>query len=280
MSLVDLHSHSTTSDGLLSPTELVRLAAAQGIRMFALTDHDDVNGLAEAHRAAEEVGIMLIDGTEISTTWNKRSIHIVGLRVDPTCPALCEGLRQIRSGRIERAARMAASLDEHGIPGTLAGAYTYAENENMIGRAHFARFLVEKGHAKDVKSVFKKFLVKGKPGYVPHQWAELSDAVEWIKQSGGVPVLAHPGRYDLGRTNMRDLLEYFKDVGGEAIEVVSGSHTREQYAEFAEYAREFGFLASCGSDFHGPGENYLELGKLPDLPSSCRPVWQDWNVEF
>ncbi len=280
MSLVDLHSHSTTSDGLLSPTELIRMAAAQGLRMLALTDHDDVNGLAEARQAADEVGIVLINGTEISTSWNNRSIHVVGLRVDPDCPALFDGLKQIRSGRVERAARMAASLDEFGITGSLEGAFTYAENENMIGRAHFARFLVEKGHAKDVKSVFKKFLIKGKPGYVPHEWAEIGDAIGWIKESGGVPVLAHPGRYDLGRTNMRALLEEFKELGGEAIEVVSGSHTREQYAEFAEYAREFGFLASCGSDYHGPGENYLDLGKLPDLPPSCVPVWQDWNIVF
>jgi len=248
--------------------------------MFALTDHDDVNGLAEAHRAAAEVGIVLIDGTEISTTWNNRSIHVVGLRIDPACPALYQGLAQIRAGRGERAARMAASLEAFGISGTLEGAYAYAENENMIGRAHFARYLVEKGHAKDVKSVFKKFLVKGKPGYVPHQWAEFDEAIGWIKESGGVPVLAHPGRYDLGRSNLRALLEAFKDAGGEAIEVVSGSHSREQYAEFAEYAREFDFLASCGSDFHGPEENYLELGKLPDLPPSCRPVWQDWGIEF
>lgn len=280
MSSVDLHSHSTTSDGLLTPTELVRLAAAQGLRMLALTDHDDVGGLAEAHRAADEAGIVLIDGTEISTSWKERSIHVVGLRIDPTSPALFEGLTHIRSGRVERAARMAASLEQYGIPGSLEGAYAYAENENMIGRAHFARFLVEKGHAKDVKAVFKKFLVKGKPGYVPHEWVEIADAIGWIKEASGIPVLAHPGRYDLGSTNLRALMADFKEAGGEAIEVVSGSHTREQYAEFAAMAEEYGFLASCGSDFHGPGENYLELGKLPELPANCRPVWENWGIEF
>lgn len=277
MSLVDLHSHSTTSDGLLTPTDLVKLAAAQGVRLFALTDHDDVDGLAEARAAAEEGGVRLINGVEISVTWHNRCIHIVGLHIDPSCPELLHGLEGIRAGRATRAAEMAASLDEFGIPDSLAGAYAHAGNERMIGRAHFARFLVEKGHAKDVKSVFKKFLVKGKPGYVSHQWAEMSAAISWIKMSGGIAVLAHPGRYDIGKTNLRALLADFQAAGGDAIEVVSGSHTREQYQEFAAYAHEFGLLASCGSDYHGPGENYLDLGRLPDLPPGCRPVWQGWE---
>lgn len=276
MSLVDLHSHSTTSDGLLSPTELVSLAATQGIRMLALTDHDDIDGLGEARAAAVENGICLINGTEISSNWRNRGIHIVGLHFDADCPVLLRGLESVRGGRIERARRMAAELDKVGIAGSLEGAYRYAANERIIGRAHFARFLVEKGHAKDVKSVFKKFLVKGKPGYVSHQWVEMAEAIAWIKACGGIAVLAHPGRYDLGKTNMRELFTDFKEAGGEAVEVVSGSHTREQFEEFAAYAREFDLLASCGSDFHGPGENYLDLGKLPDLPAECRPVWQDW----
>lgn len=277
MSLVDLHSHSTTSDGLLTPTDLVKLAAAQGIRLFALTDHDDVDGLAEARMAAEEGGIGFICGVEISVTWHNRSVHVVGLRIDPGSPELLVGLESIRAGRAARAAKMAASLDEFGISGSLVGAYAHAGNERMIGRAHFARFLVEKGYAKDVKSVFKKFLVRGKPGYVPHQWADMSQAIGWIKSGGGVAVLAHPGRYDIGKTNLRLLLTDFQAAGGSAIEVVSGSHTREQYLEFAGYAREFGLLASAGSDFHGPGENYLDLGRLPDLPPGCVPVWQDWE---
>lgn len=277
MSLVDLHSHSTTSDGLLTPTELVKLAAAQGIRLFALTDHDDVDGLAEARIAAAEVGISLIDGVEISVTWHNRCVHIVGLRIDPANPELLHGLENIRAGRTLRAEKMAASLDEFGIPGSLAGAYRHAGNERMIGRAHFARFLVEKGYAKDVKSVFKKFLIRGKPGYVPHQWADMSEAISWITAGGGIAVLAHPGRYDIGKTNLRALLTDFHAAGGGGVEVVSGSHTREQYLEFANYAHEFGLLASAGSDYHGPGENYLDLGRLPDLPQNCRPVWQDWQ---
>lgn len=277
MSTVDLHSHSTTSDGLLTPTELVRLAAVQGIRMLALTDHDDVDGLGEAREAALEVGICLINGTEISTTWHKRGVHVVGLHFDPACPELLHGLEAIRFGRIERARRMAGELEKIGISGSLEGAYRHAGNERIIGRAHFARFLVEQGHAKDVKTVFKKFLVKGKPGYVSHQWAEMTEAIAWIKAGGGVAVLAHPGRYDLGKTNMRELFNDFKEAGGGGVEVVSGSHTREQYEEFAAYAHEFDLLASCGSDYHGPGENYLDLGRLPELPPGCHPVWADWE---
>lgn len=277
MSIVDLHSHSTTSDGLLTPTELVRLAAANGIRMLALTDHDDVDGLEEARRTALEEGVCLINGTEISTDWRGRGIHVVGLHFEVACPLLLQGLEAIRHGRIERARRMAADLEKIGITGSLEGAYRHAGNERIIGRAHFARFLVEQGHAKDVKSVFRNFLVKGKPGYVSHQWADMAEAIGWINACGGVAVLAHPGRYDLGRTNMHALFTDFTEAGGGAVEVVSGSHTREQYEEFAGHAREFGLLASCGSDFHGPGENYLDLGKLPELPPGCRPVWQDWD---
>lgn len=273
----DLHCHSNVSDGTLTPTELVERAAGRGVKMLALTDHDDVDGLAEAREAALEVGICLINGTEISTNWHKRGVHIVGLHFDPACPELLHGLEAIRFGRIERARRMAAELEKIGITGSLEGAYRHAGNERIIGRAHFARFLVEQGHAKDVKTVFKKFLVKGKPGYVSHQWAEMTEAIDWIKAGGGVAVLAHPGRYDLGRTNLRELFNDFKEAGGGGVEVVSGSHTREQYEEFAAYAREFDLLASCGSDYHGPGENYLDLGRLPELPPGCHPVWADWE---
>jgi len=177
---------------------------------------------------------------------------------------------------------MAESLARSGIGGVLEGAYRFAGNPSLIGRTHFARYLVESGHCKDVSSVFKNYLVKGKPGYVPHQWAALADAVGWITGSGGVAVLAHPGRYTVGRKQMgsstlRELLREFIDLGGQAIEVVSGSHTPEQYAEFARYAGEFGLLASCGSDFHGPGESYRDLGRLPDFPLGCRPVWESWE---
>ncbi len=276
MSSIDLHSHSTVSDGLFTPSELIRRAAAQGVRVLALTDHDDVAGLDEAREAAAEAGIALVNGVEVSVTWNNRSVHIVGLRIDPAYAPLRAGLAAIRAGRGERARLMAAELEKAGISGSLEGAYAYAANPGIISRTHFARFLVEKGIVKDTRTVFKKYLVKGKPGYVAHRWADFTDAVEWIRASGGIAVLAHPGRYDLGRTNLASLIADFKEAGGEAIEVVTGSHTAEQFAQFARYAKEYDLLASCGSDFHGLGESYMDLGRLPDLPSGCKPVWHNW----
>lgn len=278
----DLHCHSTVSDGLLSPTELVARAAERGVKILALTDHDDLGGLAEAGRAATQHEIQLINGVEISVSWRSHTVHIVGLHINPEDAALQAGLESIRAGRGARAKLMAESLARSGIGGALEGAYRYAANPGIIGRTHFARFLVESGHAKDVRSVFKNYLVKGKPGYVPHQWAPLADAIKWICGSGGVAVLAHPGRYTagrkpMGRTTLRELLAEFVELGGQGLEVVSGSHTPPQYAEFARYATEFGLLSSCGSDFHGPGESYRDLGRLPDLPLECRPIWQVWE---
>ncbi|BCK87544.1 3',5'-nucleoside bisphosphate phosphatase [Sideroxyarcus emersonii] len=279
----DLHCHSNVSDGTLTPTELVARAASREVKVLALTDHDDVAGLEEAARAAASHGIAFINGVEISVTWRKHTLHIVGLHIDPEYPALVEGLRNIRSGRRHRAELMAESLARSGIGGVLEGAYRYAANPDIIGRTHFARYLVEIGHCKDVRSVFNRYLVNGKPGYVPHQWADLQEAISWIRGSGGIAVLAHPGRYTsgrkpMGRMTLLELLKEFVELGGQGIEVVSGSHTPPQYAEFARYAREFGLLCSCGSDFHGPGESYRDLGRLPDFPLECRPVWTSWET--
>jgi len=274
-SLIDLHSHSIVSDGLLTPAELVAHAASRGIRVLALTDHDDVAGLTEAEAAAAQHSITLVSGVEISVTWRRRTLHIVGLKIDPQSPSLVDGLAQIRAGRHIRAQGMAASLDKAGISGSLEGAYAYAR-EGIISRTHFAQYLVAQGHAPDTRSVFRKFLVKGKPGYFEYSWADLEEAVGWILESGGIPVLAHPGRYDLGRTNMLLLLEEFRALGGVAIEVVTGSHTADQYREFARLAHQFSLKASLGSDYHGPGHSYLDMGRLPALPTDCVPVWQDW----
>ncbi len=278
----DLHCHSTASDGLLSPTELVARAAESGVRVLALTDHDDLDGLSEARTAAAQHGIEFVDGVEISVSWRSHTLHIVGLHIDPCDPRLMAGVASVRNGRGERAQKMADSLAASGIGGALEGAYRYAGNPGMIGRTHFARFLVESGRCKDVKSVFRNYLVKGKPGYVSHQWGTLDEVIGWIRGSGGVAVLAHPGRYmvgrkSMGRTTMRELLGEFVELGGQAIEVVTSSHTPAQYAEFARYAAEFGLLASCGSDYHGPGESFRGLGRLPDFPLGCRPVWQAWE---
>ena len=273
----DLHSHSTVSDGTYTPAELVRYAAAQGVEVMALTDHDDLGGLEEARVAAGEQGIRLVNGVEISVSWNGRTIHIVGLRVDPGHAELQAGLENIRAGRLTRAAAIAAELDKVGISGSLEGARAYAL-ERIISRTHFARFLVANGHAKDVKTVFKKFLVKGKPGHVSHRWADMAEAIGWIKSSGGIAVLAHPGRYDIGKMTLHALFAAFKEAGGEAVEVVSGSHTPDQYRLFAEFAKQYGLLSSVGSDYHGPTHNYFDMGRLPPLPAGCVPVWEGFEL--
>ncbi len=275
----DLHCHSNISDGTLTPAEVVDRAHSRGVKVLALTDHDDTDGLDEARSAASQYGMSFINGVEISVTWRKHTLHIVGLNVDPNFAPLQQGLLSVRSGRGARAQKMSDDLARAGINGVFQGAIKYANNPNMIGRTHFARYLVEAGYCKDVKSVFNRYLVIGKPGYVPHQWAELKDAISWIKGSGGIAVLAHPGRYmvgkhSMGKKTMFELLSEFVALGGQALEVVTGSHTAEQYAEFAHYARQFNLFASCGSDFHGPGESYRDMGRLPDLPMICRPVWQ------
>ena len=275
----DFHCHSNISDGTLTPTELVQRAAGRGVKAMALTDHDDVDGLDEARTAAKDLGIAFVNGVEVSVSWRSHTLHIVGLGIDPDYPPLVEGLRTVRSGRGLRAQKMSDELAKAGVGGVLSGAYKFANNPNMIGRTHFARYLVESGHCKDVKSVFNRYLAKGKPGYVPHEWATLADAISWITGAGGIAVIAHPGRYmvgkhSMGKKTMQELLAEFASLGGQAVEVVTGSHTQEQYAEFARYAEQFNLLASCGSDFHGPDESYRDLGRLPDLPLICKPVWE------
>lgn len=272
----DLHCHSTASDGLLAPADLVGRAAANGVEILALTDHDEIAGLAEARARAREIGLRFIDGVEVSVSWGGLTIHIVGLNIDPASAQLQQGLQAIRQGRTERAKKMAEDLARVGIPGSLEGAYAYVDNPNLIGRTHFARFLVEKRYVNDVKSAFQHYLVSGKPGYVPHEWATLQDGLAYIKAGGGVAVLAHPGRYKLTRGEMRKFLGEFKDAGGAGIEVVTSSHSAEQYLEYAMLAKEFGLLASRGSDFHGPGESRIDLGMLPDLAADLKPVWHDW----
>ena len=273
--MIDLHTHSNISDGLLTPTELVEHAANSGVRVLALTDHDDIGGLAEARQIAEQHGIRLINGVEISVTWKKRTLHIVGLNINPDDEALKSRLSAVRLSRLERARQMALGLEKSGIQGSFEGASAYAQ-QSILTRMHFARFLVEHGYAKDPKAVFKKYLVKGKPGYVDHEWMSLESALGLIINSGGVAVLAHPGRYEIKRTNMLLLLEEFRTLGGAAIEVVTGSHTAAQYVEYAKYAQLFGLKASQGSDYHGKGISFMGMGRLPELPSNCIPVWQDW----
>lgn len=269
----DLHSHSTYSDGTLAPCDLVARAAGRGVSVLALTDHDETGGLADAREHAARAGISVINGVEISVSWHGLTLHVVGLHIDPQDADLVRGLAAIRAGRDGRAGRIASDLARAGIDNSLDGARAYAGNPALVSRTHFARFLVERGHARDVQSVFTKYLVQGRPGYVEHEWATLEQAVRWITGSGGVAVLAHPGRYRLAARQRDALLSEFVELGGVAIEVVTGSHGPDQFETWAGCARRYGLLASAGSDFHGPGESRRDLGDLPDLPDGCTPVW-------
>ena len=270
----DLHCHSTVSDGLLTPAEVVRRAKGNGVELLALTDHDELGGLAEARATADEIGLGFVDGVEISISWgDDQTVHILGFGVDPANAELLAGLHQVRSGRDSRAGRMAAELDKVGIHGAYEGALRHVGNPALVSRSHFARFIVEQGHARDVKSVFDHWLAKGKPGYVEHSWARLEDSLRWIVGAGGMAVIAHPARYRLSSAERRQLFAAFKDLGGRGIEVLSGSQKDEEVREFSGIAREFGFLASRGSDFHGPGESWIDLGKMPELPPDLTPVW-------
>ncbi|MEW8156488.1 MAG: PHP domain-containing protein [Candidatus Thiodiazotropha endolucinida] len=274
----DLHSHSTASDGTLSPGDLVNRAANAGVRVLALTDHDTTAGIEEALSAASSCGLVLIPGVEISVTWNKHTVHIVGLNVDHDNRALQLGLRELRRFRDWRAKEIAERLGKAGIEGAYEGALAYS-NGTLVSRTHFARYLVEQGLASDERRVFKHYLVKGKPGFVAGQWAELAQAVEWIHDAGGVAVVAHPARYKMTRSKLRRLFSEFVELGGEAIEVVSGSHSRDDYFRMAKHAGDFGLQASAGSDFHSPDNPWIEFGQLPLLPDICRPVWSDWMIE-
>lgn len=269
----DLHCHSVVSDGTLTPEELAQRARANGVQIWALTDHDELGGQERALAAATDLGIQYLSGVEISVTWMKHTIHIVGLGIDAAHAGIIEGLKRTREGRGNRAKLMAEQLLKAGIPGAYEGALHFAGNQELISRTHFARYLVEQGVCRDTEQVFKNYLVENKPGYVPHLWATLDDAVAWIKGAGGVAVIAHPGRYKLSALQMEELYKHFKDIGGLGIEVITGSHTPNQYQTYGKIAQHYGFLASRGSDFHDPEESYIDLGTLPDLPDHLTPIW-------
>ncbi len=270
----DLHSHSTVSDGTMVPGELVLRAQAQGVELFALTDHDELGGLADAARCAADIGLPFVAGVEISVTWAGRTVHVVGLGIDVEDIALRDGLSGLRSGRLERARDMGEQLAQVGIDDAYEGALKFVGNPDLISRTHFARDLVERGVCTDTREVFGRYLVEGKPGFVPHQWAQLTQALSWINGAGGVPVLAHPGRYKFSETELWALLVEFREAGGIGLEVVTSNHSAHQVRCFAELAMEFGFEASRGSDFHGPGESRAELGRIDALPHRLIPVWQ------
>lgn len=273
----DLHTHSTASDGTLSPAALMQRAHEAGVTVMALTDHDTLEGLEEAATAARGLGLGFVPGVEISVTWGGGTVHIVGLGVNADCAVLRDGLAGLRRFRGWRAEEIGRRLDQAGIAGAYAGARERS-NGRLISRTHFARYLVDTGHAKDVRAVFRHFLVSGKPGHVPGQWAALADAVRWIHDAGGQAVIAHPARYRLTRSRLRCLIGAFVEAGGDALEVVSGSHSRDDCFAMAALARESGLMASAGSDYHGPEHPWIELGRLPELPAQCKPVWKNWRL--
>jgi predicted metal-dependent phosphoesterase TrpH len=270
----DLHCHSVVSDGTLTPEQLAQRAHANGVELWALTDHDEVGGQHRALAAARAQGMKYLTGTEISVTFAGHTVHIVGLGFDPDHPALVQGLRATRGGREARAQEMADQLAQVGIAGAFEGALKYVGNPDLISRTHFARYLVEIGACRDTPEVFRKYLTEGKPGFVPHRWASLQNAVQWIVQAGGMAIIAHPGRYGFTANEEYALFTEFKNHGGQGVEVVTGSHSAQEYVEYAGMAKEFGLAASRGSDFHSPDESHTDLGTLPWLPGELTPVWE------
>ena len=270
----DLHCHSVVSDGTLTPEALAARAAANGVELWALTDHDEVGGQERAAAAAKACGIRYLCGVEVSVTFLNQTVHIVGLGVDPDNTALRAGLTATRGGRTARARDMAAELARVGIPGVFEGALKYVGNPELISRSHFARYLVEAGICPDTNSVFRKYLAQGKPGYVPHRWASLGEAVGWITGAGGAAVIAHPARYKFSANEEFALFTEFKGHGGAGVEVVTGSHTSAEYLTYGAAAKDYGLAASRGSDFHSPNESHTDLGSLPYLPGSLTPVWE------
>lgn len=272
----DLHSHSTASDGSLSPQELVILAKSKGVDVLALTDHDNTAGLEEAGRAALQWDVKLVRGVEVSVTWNGVTVHVLGLGISPEAQELQSGLKKLREFRDWRGEEIGKRLEKAGILNAFAGAQQYASG-TLISRTHFALYLVEKGFAKDVRDVFKRYLVHNKPGYVPGHWADLESALNWIRDAGGLSVIAHPARYKLTNNRIRKLLGEFKECGGDGLEVVSSSHTADECLTMAKHAKEFNLCASCGSDYHGPEHKWIELGRIQPLPDDCVPIWTQWN---
>lgn len=270
----DLHCHSCVSDGTLTPEALAQRAKANGVELWALTDHDEIGGQSRAMQAAADVGLPYLTGTEISVTFLGITVHIVGLGMDIAHPDLVQGLKATRGGREQRARAMSDDLARVGIPGVFEGALKYVDNPELISRTHFARYLVEAGVCRDTSEVFRKYINDGKPGFVPHRWANLGDAVGWITRSGGLAIVAHPGRYKLSATEEYALFTEFKAHGGLGVEVVTSAHSQADVVKYTGFCQEFGLAASRGSDFHSPQESHIDLGKLPDLPGNVTPVWQ------
>jgi len=272
--IIDLHSHTIASDGTLSPEELVSLARENAVDVLAITDHDSVESLASAQIAAESNGIQLVPGVEISTRWSGQDIHVVGLGIDASASVLRDGLKIQCQTRINRAVKIANKLEKHGVNDALIKAQEIAGRES-VGRPHFARYLIEIGFVKSFDEAFKKHLGAGKNAYVAIEWATIEEAITWIQDSGGLAVLAHPGRYRMTRTKLRALIKAFKVWGGDAIEVCTPNHEPHMISYLAKLSQDFNLLASQGSDFHTPDTPWVKLGRMPMLPSECDPIWRE-----
>lgn len=276
--MIDLHCHSYVSDGALSPSEVVQLATQNGCQMLALTDHDNTDGLNEAHQAAERCGIRLIDGVEISVTWRSRTIHIVGLDIEKNNETLQKLLQNVRTGRVARLQKIADKLNKLGINGAFDGAMARVHNPEMVSRTHLADFLVENGWARNKQQAFKKFLGEGKAAYVAHEWANLADAIQAIIAANGLAVIAHPMRYQLSATARRNLFSEFKTLGGIGMEVHSGHSSWGDCLNYTQLANQFGLLASCGSDFHRLNDfSGGMVGKCPSLPENVQVIWTQFR---
>lgn len=268
---VDLHCHSTASDGELAPEAVVAEAAAAGVKILALTDHDTVAGLDAAQRAARQHGVRLVPGIEISATLDRHTLHVLGLGIDPTAAPLQAGLADVQLRRAVRAKAIAAKLERLGVVDALQRAEAMA-GSGQITRSHFARLLIEAGLAKDAQRAFKRYLGQGRQAYVASQWAPLQDAIQWIHAAGGIAVLAHPFKYPLTRTTRHRVLRTFKALGGDAMEVCCGSSNAAEIAESARDAIESGLHGSIGSDYHGPEQPWARLGRVAPLPAEVTPV--------
>jgi len=271
---VDLHTHTNASDGTLSPAELVRDAHAAGVQMLAITDHDTVAGLDSLALPLPD-GLRLIPGIELSANWRNTAIHIVGLNIDPDDSNLRAGIAQQHRARTERAAIIAERLEKVGFTDVLAGAQREAGRE-LVGRPHFARYLVSSGQIKDVNTAFKRHLGRGKRGDVRDGWPEIATVINWIHTAGGAAVLAHPAKHKLTNLRLEELCRDFVTAGGDALEVISGFQNMSLTQKLARLANRHGLQASVGSDFHMPGQPWARLGCVPQLPSDSRPVWRDW----
>ncbi len=275
--VADLHSHSRYSDGTLAVSDLVNLAKSRGVDLLALTDHDALEGMAEAQAAAATAGLQWVAGAEVSAEWQRIPVHILGLRIDAGHAGLHAALQTTRDLRKVRAQAMSDSLAEAGIADVLAGALTYVPNPDLISRTHFARYLVDAGVCGSFGEVFGRFMKPGKPGYVEQRWLPMTDAISIIHAAGGRAVLAHPGRYDVdSQGGVNALLQAFTDAGGDGVEVVCAAHHPSEWAQFGALARRFGLLASIGSDFHSHAESRVKFGDLPRLSPNLKPVWHDW----